>query len=80
MEIYVYYSERLIQNFQICHPYRKKNTWKDKINSGSLKLHVMADNTIGDYEWKDGDCETHETEMLEILNGQIMLCCPENGT
>lgn len=61
-------------------PLSKKNTWKDKINSGSLKLRVMADNTIDDYEWKNGDCEKHETEMLNILNERIMLYCPENGT
>lgn len=61
-------------------PLSKKNTWKDKINSGSLKLRVMADNTIDDYKWKNGDCEKHETEMLNILNERIMLYCPENGT
>lgn len=61
-------------------PLSKKNTWKDKINSGSLKLRVMADNTIDDYKWKNGDCEKHETEMLNILNERIMRCCPENGT
>lgn len=61
-------------------PLSKKNTWKDKINSGSLKLRVMADNTIDDYKWKNGDCEKHETEMLKILNERIKLCCPENGT
>lgn len=61
-------------------PLSKKNTWKDKINSGSLKLRVMADNTNDDYEWKDAACETHETDMLKILNEQIKLCCPENGT
>ena len=61
-------------------PLSKKNTWKDKTNSGSLKLRVMADNTNDDYEWKDGDCEKHETEMLNILNERIMLYCPENGT
>lgn len=61
-------------------PLSKKNTWKDKINSGSLKLRVMADNTIDDYKWKNGDCEKHETEMLNILNERIKLCCPENGT
>lgn len=61
-------------------PLSKKNTWKDKINSGSLKLRVMADNTIDDYKWKNGDCEKHETEMLNILNERIMRCCPEHGT
>lgn len=61
-------------------PLSKKNTWKDKINSGSLKLRVMADNTIDDYKWKNGDCEKHETEMLNILNERIMLYCSENGT
>lgn len=61
-------------------PLSKKNTWKDKINSGSLKLRVMADNTIDDYKWENGDCEKHETEMLNILNERIMLYCPENGT
>ena len=61
-------------------PLSKKNTWKDKINSGSLKLRVMADNTIDDYKWKNGDCEKHETEMLNILNERIMLYCPENRT
>lgn len=61
-------------------PLSKKNTWKDKINSGSLKLRVMADNTNDDYEWKDAACETHETDMLKILNERIKLCCPENGT
>ena len=53
--------------FSNLHPAAKKETFFEMIKKGSLKLRIMSDKTRGSDEWKDGVCQMHEEEMLQLL-------------
>ena len=48
-------------------PASKKNSYRQTIDKGSLKLRVMSKETTGDEIWRDEKCALHEKEMLNLL-------------
>ena len=48
-------------------PTSKKNTYRQMIVNGSLKLRLMSELTKNDVQWKDTVCAEHEKEMLNLL-------------
>ena len=65
-------------------PDSKKNTYKEMIEKGSLKLRLMAklteaqDGRSATEQWRDLNCEKHEEEMLNILKEAVDELCPAN--
>lgn len=48
-------------------PTSKKDTYKQTIEKGSLKLRIMSKLTENDAAWKNNACAEHEKEMLDLL-------------
>lgn len=48
-------------------PASKKNSYRQTIEKGSLKLRVMSKETTDDEIWRDEKCALHEKEMLNLL-------------
>ncbi len=50
-------------------PASKKNTYRQMIEKGSMKLRIMSNLTNDDAKWKDEVCGKHEKEMIKLLYG-----------
>ena len=48
-------------------PASKKDTYRQMIEKGSLKLRLMSSITEDDAEWKETICGKHEEAMLKLL-------------
>ncbi len=55
-------------------PVSKKNTYKEMIQKGSLKLRLMSSLTTDSKEWKDTRCREHENAMIDDI---LRRNCPE---
>jgi len=57
--------------FSNLEPRSKKESYKPRIDKGSLKLRLMSNLTKSGIEWKDKDCNEHEKQMIGILKNAL---------
>ena len=48
-------------------PASKKESYKETIDKGSLKLQLMADKTSSTDDWRDHECQDHSEGMIALL-------------
>lgn len=60
-------SRRVNSKFSNLSPKSKKDTYGPFIEKGSLKLRKMSGLELDAEKWKNGECQKHEEEMLDLL-------------
>ena len=65
-------QRNLNAKFSNASPISKKETFKETVSKGSIKLRIMAELTKDDMEWKDEICRQHNEEMQKLLEDNCL--------
>ena len=65
-------QRNLNAKFSNVSPISKKETFKETVSKGSIKLRIMAELTKDDMEWKDEICRQHNEEMQKLLEDNCL--------